>query len=803
MNDKIRSILPVSASRAERVVDSTAGDMLADIAVCLIRYVKNPDLCPTELLPWLAWEMSVDTWNDTWTETEKRAAIKRAAYIHRHRGTKAALTESLSDSPFRSQIVEWYEQTPPGDPYTFRLNVEQKDLPVLMSDHQDLKHAVLRAKNLRSWFSIHVYGNSRGNGYGYGYVTATEKLKNKIMPSQILLSPDSVQLAPGETASVQVTILPLIAEDRSFTVHLADERVAGIQVDGDVITLTGRQYGATTVSVTTSNGVTATLTVRVVSLACFVMRVDSVSRPLFFINDAGDTAFTLDYGDGVPCRDFTVRGNSVFPAQEITPGQELTITVRGCDSLAFYHYAGGTSSPLLEIIRVSGPRTSMEQFANMQGSLRKIHAGAFDGLPYVISFAGAFRGCTALNDLPENLFAGCSQVTTFARTFYGCTRLVTAPDGMFSFSSAATDFSQLFYGCTALVHVPDDLLPANGKTDTLMQTFYNCRQLARAPRIPVRNLTSLYQTFYNCTALSDLPEFIPDEGVGQPLITLEGTFMSCRGLSRLPSGHFDVIKTRIRSLRQAFYGCTGILTVPDRLFAGMTACRNISSCMQGCTAVTTVGESLFEGAIALTECVSVFAGCTSVTETGGHLFAGAISLTACVTLFENCSSLERVGGGMLSGCAALETANALFRNCRALPRLPDDTLAGCINLTTTYSLFEGCISLGSIQTALFADSAIRRPEGMFNGCSSLYDVPPGLIVPGNSAVSLSSVFRGCTALSMDINTLFPQAFPAGCGLALLFQNCSRVTGSRSVFMAKFPEPSSVSGMFDNCPQLTD
>lgn len=178
MNDKIRSILPVSASRAERVVDSTADDMLAEIAVCLIRYVKNPDLCPAELLPWLAWEMAVDTWNEHWTEAEKRSAIKRAAYIHRHRGTKAALMASLADSPFRSQIVEWYEQTPPGEPYTFRLNVEQKDLPVLMNDHQDLKHAVLRAKNLRSWFSIHVYGNSTGRGFGYGYVMATEKIRS-------------------------------------------------------------------------------------------------------------------------------------------------------------------------------------------------------------------------------------------------------------------------------------------------------------------------------------------------------------------------------------------------------------------------------------------------------------------------------------------------------------------------------------------------------------------------------------------------------------------------------------------------
>ncbi|ELP1721145.1 phage tail protein I, partial [Escherichia coli] len=183
MNDDIRSILPVSARRAERVVDCVAGDMLSDIAVCLIRYVKNPDLCPAELLPWLAWEMAVDTWNEHWTETEKRSAIKRAAYIHRHRGTKAALMASLADSPFRSQIVEWYEQTPPGEPYTFRLNVEQKDLPVLMNDHQDLKHAVLRAKNLRSWFSVHVYGRSAGQVYAAGYACATEYIRSRIFPT--------------------------------------------------------------------------------------------------------------------------------------------------------------------------------------------------------------------------------------------------------------------------------------------------------------------------------------------------------------------------------------------------------------------------------------------------------------------------------------------------------------------------------------------------------------------------------------------------------------------------------------------
>nr|VXZ85940.1 Uncharacterised protein [Klebsiella pneumoniae] len=49
------------------------------------------------------------------------------------------------DSPFGTDIVEWFNQNPKGDPYTFRLNVYQNDLPVTEYDQQDLKLAVLRA----------------------------------------------------------------------------------------------------------------------------------------------------------------------------------------------------------------------------------------------------------------------------------------------------------------------------------------------------------------------------------------------------------------------------------------------------------------------------------------------------------------------------------------------------------------------------------------------------------------------------------------------------------------------------------
>ncbi|WP_250668366.1 phage tail protein I, partial [Escherichia coli] len=343
MNDKIRSILPVSASLAERVVDSTAGDMLAEIAVCLIRYVKNPDLCPAELLPWLAWEMAVDTWSEHWTEAEKRAAIKRAAYIHRHRGTKAALMASLADSPFRSQIVQWYELNPPGEPYTFRLNVEQKDLPVLMNDHQDLKHAVLRAKNLRSWVSVHIYGRHSGAVYGAGYISSTEILKNRLNARSILPAESDVMLLPGEQKVIPVTILPAGADDKSFTATVTSDTVVTATVRDGALHLHGLRRGQSSVVLTTVNGVAATVTVRVVAEARFMVRVDDASKPLFFAHADG---FTIDYGDGVDSCDYTLQDEGVYTTREIVAGTVMSLTVKGCDSLCFYRSGRARSAPL-------------------------------------------------------------------------------------------------------------------------------------------------------------------------------------------------------------------------------------------------------------------------------------------------------------------------------------------------------------------------------------------------------------------------------------------------------------------------
>lgn len=185
MPNKFTSLLPPNALPSERAMEEACAAQIEGIPNP-IRAVKNAEDCPVELLPWLAWEYSVDTWNTDWTEQEKRNAIKRAEYIHRHRGTPAAVEMSLSDSPFSTEIIEWYNQDPPGRPYTFLLNVEQDGRPIAQTDIQDLKNAVLRAKNLRSWFSVAFRGTLEGTVYLPGAMVASEIITLKPQPEALV-----------------------------------------------------------------------------------------------------------------------------------------------------------------------------------------------------------------------------------------------------------------------------------------------------------------------------------------------------------------------------------------------------------------------------------------------------------------------------------------------------------------------------------------------------------------------------------------------------------------------------------------
>lgn len=88
-----------------------------------IRDLHDPDRCPELLLPYLAWERSVDRWDDAWPERTKREVIKASTFIHRRKGTIGALRRVVEPLGYLIRIVEWWETNPPGPRGTFELEI--------------------------------------------------------------------------------------------------------------------------------------------------------------------------------------------------------------------------------------------------------------------------------------------------------------------------------------------------------------------------------------------------------------------------------------------------------------------------------------------------------------------------------------------------------------------------------------------------------------------------------------------------------------------------------------------------------
>ncbi len=86
--------LPAGAGRAEKAL---AQGVISAFAFDIPNaHLWNPATCPAALLPWLAWALSVDEWDDTWTEATKRAVVAASVEVHRRKGTVGSIKRALA-----------------------------------------------------------------------------------------------------------------------------------------------------------------------------------------------------------------------------------------------------------------------------------------------------------------------------------------------------------------------------------------------------------------------------------------------------------------------------------------------------------------------------------------------------------------------------------------------------------------------------------------------------------------------------------------------------------------------------------
>ena len=151
------SLLPNNASHFEEALEASFSRELPNV----LSTIWQPATCPEHLLPWLAWGLAVDEWDDNWSEQIKRQVCQNSVEIHKFKGTKHAIKLALNSLNASVDLEEWFENG--GQPYTASLvayasdNLGGNGDTLLTPELQDkLWKVVKRAKNVRTHIDFKV-----------------------------------------------------------------------------------------------------------------------------------------------------------------------------------------------------------------------------------------------------------------------------------------------------------------------------------------------------------------------------------------------------------------------------------------------------------------------------------------------------------------------------------------------------------------------------------------------------------------------------------------------------------------------
>lgn len=169
----IPHLLPPSASPME-VALSRAMARLANVPP-FCRQMWDPATCPPSHLPWLAWAVSVDEWDSAWSDAQKRGVIEASYQVHRHKGTVGAVRRALAALGYNTELSEWFDWTPQGEPYTFGVMGEIGDSGLPPTMYDDIERVALATKNVRSHLAwIRLRATVRGKFHVGGTTIAAE-----------------------------------------------------------------------------------------------------------------------------------------------------------------------------------------------------------------------------------------------------------------------------------------------------------------------------------------------------------------------------------------------------------------------------------------------------------------------------------------------------------------------------------------------------------------------------------------------------------------------------------------------------
>ena len=100
----LQTLLPPNSTKLEYDLELT-GAAYAPALQASIERLWNADTCPAQFLPALAWALSIDDWDDEWSEQLKRQTIKEAPFLHSIKGTIGAVKLALARHGHDDSVV--------------------------------------------------------------------------------------------------------------------------------------------------------------------------------------------------------------------------------------------------------------------------------------------------------------------------------------------------------------------------------------------------------------------------------------------------------------------------------------------------------------------------------------------------------------------------------------------------------------------------------------------------------------------------------------------------------------------------
>lgn len=157
-----KSLLPTGSTPLERAATEAMAEAMA-LRVPL-RDLWSPDRCPLPLLPYLAWALSVDRWDQAWTEKIKRSVIKASFFVHKRKGTINAVRRVVEPLGYLIEVLEWWQTVPMGTPGTFALKVGVLDTGITEEMYKELERLIDDAKPVsRHLTGLAISLESQGN----------------------------------------------------------------------------------------------------------------------------------------------------------------------------------------------------------------------------------------------------------------------------------------------------------------------------------------------------------------------------------------------------------------------------------------------------------------------------------------------------------------------------------------------------------------------------------------------------------------------------------------------------------------